>query len=157
MTPGPVDLDATDWSILHLLQDDGRMSFRNLAKAVHLSPAATTARVHAMEAAGIIRAYRAEVDAARTGRPTKAFVRLTAAAATTRSVQAAERIGRDHPAVRQVFLLLGDADLLFYVEAADLQELDALVTDLGSFGQTATSLVVDTLLTDHRTAPPDSA
>ncbi len=146
-------MDETDWSIVHLLQQDGRMSFRNLAKAVHLSPAATTARVHALESAGVITGYRADVDATRVGRPTRAFVSLRAANATTRSVHAARRIGQDHPAVRHVYLLLGDADLLFYVEATDLQELDALVTSLGALGQTTTTMVVDTLVEAQRTPP----
>lgn len=129
------------------------MSFRNLAKAVHLSPAATTARVHALESAGIITGYRAEVDAALMGRPTRAFIRLRATDATTRSVASAEKIGHAHPAVREVFLLLGDTDLLFDVEASDLRELDALVGDLGGLGQTTTSLVVDQLVSHHRTPP----
>jgi len=149
------ELDDIDWQILGFLQHDARMSFRQLAQKVHLSAAATTARVHALEAAGVLVGYRAVVDPARVGKGTRAFVRLTASSSTTRSVTAAQEIGRDHPAVREAFLLLGDSDLLFYVEAADLQELDALVTALGALGQTTTSLVVEALLDRHRN-PPDA-
>lgn len=143
-----VNLDDTDWAIVRCLQRDGRLSFRQLATQVHLSPAATTARVHALVDAGVVTGFHAHVDPERIGRTVRAFVRLTASTATTRSVAAAEEIGREHPAVQEVFLLLGDADLLFYVEATSLHELDALVTALGALGQTATSLVVNRLL--HR-------
>ncbi len=136
-------LDDVDWLIIGELRRDARMSFRSLAQIVHLSPAATTARVHALEAAGVITGYSATVDPNKLGRGTRALVRITATSATTRSVTAAQEIGKNHTAVREVFMLLGDSDLLFYVEAADIGELDALVTDLGSYGQTTTSMVVD--------------
>ncbi len=138
-------LDDIDWEIIRQLRKDARMSFRRLAQIVHLSPAAATARVHALEGAGVITGYSATVDPSRLGRGTRAFVRLTATSATTRSVTAAQGIGENHPAVQEVFVLLGDSDLLFYVEAADLTQLDALVTDLGDYGQTTTSLVVNSL------------
>ncbi len=136
-------LDDVDWLIIGELRRDARMSFRSLAQIVHLSPAATTARVHALESAGVITGYSATVDPNKLGRGTRALVRITATSATTRSVTAAQEIGKNHTAVREVFMLLGDSDLLFYVEAADIGELDALVTDLGSYGQTTTSMVVD--------------
>jgi len=146
MTGAEVMIDDVDRLILASLQVDARVSFRQLAKKVHMSPAAVTTRVHALEQAGLIRGYRAQLDPEKLGRGTRAFIRLTAVSSTTRSVQSAEQIARDHPAVREVFLLLGDSDVVVYVEATDLQELDALVTALGSFGQTTTTLIVETLL-----------
>ena len=146
MASNPHQLDDVDWRIIRELRRDARMSFRNLAQVIHLSPAATTARVHALEAAGVITGYSASLDPKKLGRGTRALVRISATSATTRSVAAAQEIGKNHPAVREVFMLLGDSDLLFYVEASDIAELDALVTDLGGYGQTTTSMVVDSFL-----------
>ena len=59
----------------------------------------------------MVTGFHAHVDPERIGRTVRAFVRLTASTATTRSVAAAEEIGREHPAVQEVFLLLGDAEV----------------------------------------------
>jgi Lrp/AsnC family leucine-responsive transcriptional regulator len=144
MAPDSIDLDPTDREILRRLQADGRLSFRQLAREVHLSPAAATARVHALEDSGVITGYRAEIDPSKIGRGVRALVRLSAASATSRSVERAEEIVANHPAVRAVYVLLGDCDLALLVEAIDLQELDQLVTALGEFGRTTTNLIVET-------------
>ncbi len=140
------ELDDVDAAIVTILQTEGRLSFRELARRVHLSPAAVTARVHALEDSGVIRGYRADVDPGRLGRSVRAFVRLTATSATTRSISLAEEIARHHPAVREMHQVLGDCDVILYVEARDLRELDALVTDLGRYGATSTTVVVDTIV-----------
>lgn len=44
--------DATDWRILDALQQDGRASFAELARAVAMSPSAVTERVRRLEEAG---------------------------------------------------------------------------------------------------------
>jgi len=55
-------LDDTDWALLHLLEVDGRMTNKRLARAVGLSPAACHARVRKLQAAGVIIGYRAVLD-----------------------------------------------------------------------------------------------
>jgi len=57
-------LDATDWSILVELQQDGRIPFTELGRRANLSASATTERVRRLEALGVITGYRAEVDLA---------------------------------------------------------------------------------------------
>ena len=58
-------LDAIDVAILAELQRDGRLPNVALAKAVGLSATPCAERVRALEAAGIIRGYTAELDAER--------------------------------------------------------------------------------------------
>ncbi len=134
-------LDAIDWSILEALQDDARLSFRELAKRVHLSAPATTARVHALERDGVITGYRAVVDPTVAGRPIEAFVRLTTTTTTNRSVGAIEDVARRHSGVLEVHQVLGDCDVVLRVALPTLAELDALVTELGDFGQTTTTVI----------------
>ncbi len=55
-------LDATDWRILDALQDDGRMSFADLARAVAMSPSAVAERVRRLEESGVITGYRATIS-----------------------------------------------------------------------------------------------
>lgn len=51
----PTSIDALDTEVIRLLQRDGRMSFRALGDAVHLSPSSVRARVHRLVDAGVIR------------------------------------------------------------------------------------------------------
>lgn len=53
--------DRIDLKILDVLQQDARITNQALAERVALSPSACLARVRALEARGLIRAYRAHV------------------------------------------------------------------------------------------------
>jgi len=63
-----VDIDEVDRAILTLLQEDARLSFRELARRVGVSTPTAAARVRALESLGVIRGYRAALDPALLGR-----------------------------------------------------------------------------------------
>lgn len=69
--------DATNRRILELLAADGRLSFTELARQVHLSTPALIARVRRLEHAGVIRGYGANLDLEALGLPITIFVFLT--------------------------------------------------------------------------------
>lgn len=71
-----IELDRTDIVLLAELQRDGRLTNAELAERVHLSASACLRRVQRLEREGVIRGYRAEVDAARLGLGLQAFVRV---------------------------------------------------------------------------------
>lgn len=54
-------LDALDARILEALRDDARLSFRTLAKRVGATTPTVAARVRALEAARVLRGYRAQL------------------------------------------------------------------------------------------------
>ncbi|PSK92773.1 Lrp/AsnC family transcriptional regulator [Taibaiella chishuiensis] len=58
----PVLLDEKDYAILRLLQQNAKMTVRDIAAAVHLSPTPVHERIKRMEDSGIIRQYVALVD-----------------------------------------------------------------------------------------------
>ncbi|HEY6515564.1 MAG TPA: Lrp/AsnC family transcriptional regulator [Steroidobacteraceae bacterium] len=69
-------LDAKDWQLLELLQDDARTGYAELGRQVGLSAPAAAERVKRLEDAGVIRRYRAEVDPQRLGYVIEAVIRL---------------------------------------------------------------------------------
>src|SRR5574343_386316 len=71
-------LDKFDIAILRELQADGRLTNAELAQRVGLSAAPCWRRVRALEEAGYIRGYRAEIDRHKIGLGVLAFVRLHA-------------------------------------------------------------------------------
>jgi len=61
-------VDHTDRAIIDELRRDARISNVDLADRVSLSPSACLRRVRALEQAGVIRGYHADVDPAAVGR-----------------------------------------------------------------------------------------
>ena len=60
-------LDERDLGILAALQRDARATFAEIGERVGLAPSSVHERVRKLEGAGVISAYRAEVDAASLG------------------------------------------------------------------------------------------
>ncbi|MDP2092521.1 MAG: Lrp/AsnC family transcriptional regulator, partial [Hydrogenophaga sp.] len=71
-------LDKFDLTILNELQNDGRLTNAELASRVGLSAAPCWRRVRALEEAGYIIGYRAELNREKIGLGVLAFVRLDA-------------------------------------------------------------------------------
>ena len=67
-------MDKIDREILRLLRRDGRMSFLDVARRVHLSPNATAQRVRRLQESGIITGFRAELDHGKLGRALLVYV-----------------------------------------------------------------------------------
>lgn len=57
-----VNLDEKDLAILRLLQENAKMTVRELARAVHLSTTPVHERIRRMEESGVIRQYVTLVD-----------------------------------------------------------------------------------------------
>lgn len=68
-----VELDAIDMKILRELQDDGRITNVELAERVGISAPPCLRRVRKLEEAGVIRGYRALLNASALGYDLVAF------------------------------------------------------------------------------------
>ncbi|MBN8784823.1 MAG: AsnC family transcriptional regulator [Sphingobacteriales bacterium SCN 48-20] len=62
------ELDEKDRAILRLLQQNARMTVKEIAEAVHLSPTPVHERIRRLESSGIIRQYAALLDPAQLGK-----------------------------------------------------------------------------------------
>ena len=72
-----MQLDAIDHRILYRLQENSQLSNQDLAEQVALSPSACLRRVRALEESGLIRGYRAVLDAERLGFELEAVVHVS--------------------------------------------------------------------------------
>ena len=70
-------LDAVDRRLVRELTADGRASYTDLAERVGLSVSAVHQRVRRLEQRGLIKGYRATLDAKGLGLPLTAFVSIT--------------------------------------------------------------------------------
>ena len=73
-----VDLDDTDKTILNRLQEDARISFKEIAKAVGTSEATIFVRVKKLQKSGVIKGFRAVVNPQSVGKQVAAFALVKA-------------------------------------------------------------------------------
>ncbi|MDE2050397.1 MAG: Lrp/AsnC family transcriptional regulator [Gammaproteobacteria bacterium] len=117
-------LDKIDRDIVRLLEDDARISFAELGQQVGLSKTPCWQRVRELERRGLIRGYRAELDAESLGLRVHAFVHVTINAARHAEFESA---AAGHPAVLQCFTTAGQADYLMHVLVGEVAQLDQLL------------------------------
>lgn len=132
------DLDATDWAILDVLQEDGRVPFTELARRVNLSASATTERVRRLETSGVITGYRADVDLERTGYAVLAVVRLKYPGNRHEPLR---QLLKDRPEVLECLRTSGDDCYVMKVATTSMGHLEEVVDALAQFGSTTTNLV----------------
>ena len=73
-----IDLDDTDKTILNRLQEDARISFKEIAKEVGTSEATIFVRVKKLQKSGVIKGFRAIVNPQSVGRQVAAFALVKA-------------------------------------------------------------------------------
>src|SRR3954469_19002130 len=120
MTAEAHSFDAYDDKILAELQKDARLTMAELGRRVHLSQPAVTERVRKLEIAGVIKAYRAEVDLSRLGYGIRALVRL-GRAEYPRVVKLIEQT----PEVLNAFNVTGEDSWVLEIAVIDVAHLDA--------------------------------
>lgn len=133
------ELDETDRRILHALQREGRISFAELGRRVGLTAPAVAGRMRRLEAAGVIVGYRAEVDAARVGRPITALIRLrTPSRMYDRVLKALGDMGE----VVECHHVSGEDSFVLKAVVTDVAHLEAVIARISAFGDTSTSIVL---------------
>jgi DNA-binding Lrp family transcriptional regulator len=116
---GRVKLDEIDRRILANLQDSGRMTNVRLAKNVGISPPPCLRRVRALENAGFIQGYHADVDAAALGYGVTVFAQVGLHSQAETDLVAFEERVRSWPMVRECYMLAGETDFILKVVARD--------------------------------------
>ena len=124
------NLDKFDLAILQELQSDARLTNAELAQRVGLSAAPCWRRVRALEEAGFIKGYRAEVDRRKIGLGVLAFVRLDAERNTGDSTRALEEAIRRLPEVVSCHYISGTGTFELQVVARDLDSFSQFARDV---------------------------
>jgi DNA-binding Lrp family transcriptional regulator len=119
-------MDAIDRKILAELQTDGRLSVTELGERVGLSLSPCHRRVRALEQAGVISGYRAEIDVTSVGLNFSAIVFVTLKEANSKSVQTFESSLHSVPEIISAERLFGDPDYMLHVVTKDLGAFQTL-------------------------------
>ena len=118
-------IDHLDQRILVEIQNNGRISWRELGDRVHLAATSVAERVRRLEQAGVIKSYRAVVDSAALGRSVRAVVDVSLSPGDVADAFEVRLADRDE--VVFAAYVTGSADYTVVVECEGADGLDAFV------------------------------
>jgi DNA-binding Lrp family transcriptional regulator len=116
--------------ILAELQGDGRMTNVELARRVGISAPPCLRRLRALEEAGLIKGYRATLDARKLGFGVTCFAMVHLASTARAELESFERRVRGWAPVRECWSLSGDIDFMLHCVFQSLEAFQGFVADL---------------------------
>ena len=122
-------LDPIDRKILAELQADGRMTNVELAKRVGISAPPCLRRVRALEDAGFIRGYHAQVNSRDLGFEVQVFAMVGLNSQAEADLSRFEQRCRNWPLVRECHMLNGEIDFILKCVAPDLSTFQRFLTE----------------------------
>ena len=126
-------MDVTDYRIIEILQDDGRISMKDLGKIVGLTSPAVSERVKRLEESGVIEGYKAIVNPDSLGRVIKAFIHISLPSnGYTEFIESAAK----DPRIVECHHIT--------VIVKDMYELENVIDTIKKIGSTKTSVILST-------------
>jgi Lrp/AsnC family leucine-responsive transcriptional regulator len=132
------ELDAVDVQILRALAEDPRLSRSAVARRVGMSAPAVTERVQRLEATGVIRGYRLDVDPAAVGLPVAAWVRVRPGPGQLMKIA---ELAAGIPEVVECHRITGEDCFLLKVHVSAVDALETVLDRFLLYGQTTSSIV----------------
>lgn len=125
----PAALDRTDFAIIDELQNDARLSNKQLASRVGLAPSSCLVRVRRLVDTGVLTGFHADVDPAAFGIGLEAVIAVQLGRHGRGTIESMRDRLASLPEVLQLFHVGGSQDLLVHVAVRDPDHLRALVMD----------------------------
>jgi len=129
-----MNLDEKDIQILRLLQEDCKRPVRDISRRIGSPITTVYARIKRLEEQGVIKAYKAILDAEKLGRGTTAFIlasfryRMPGIEKTLSQRDIAREVAK-FPEVQEVHIITGDWDILIKVKERDVNAIGRFVVD----------------------------
>ena len=142
-----VKLDRIDLRILGDLQDDGRMTNVELARRAGISAPPCLRRVRALEKAGFIRGYHADLDAEKLGFEVM-FIALVGLDSQSEAVLSEfEALMAEWQEVRECHMVRGAGDFVLKIVARNTAHENELTTQLTAAPHVATVQTIQVIRT----------
>ena len=119
-----IETDEIDRQILALLQASGRMTNREIAKKVGLSPAPCWHRMKRLEQSGLIDHYAAVLDRSLSGQNFRAMVGVSLMANSPQARREFEEAVQSLDNIMECYWISGDVEYELVVTAADLSDFE---------------------------------
>jgi Lrp/AsnC family leucine-responsive transcriptional regulator len=149
-----VKLDEKDTAILALIQENSKLTAKQIAKKISAPMTTIFAKTKRMEELGVIKEYRAIVAPEKLGSGTAAFILASVSyRAKADDIPISQRIVAEEIAkfaeVQEVHIITGDWDLLIKLRAESVESIGKFVVDklrlIKGLEKTLTCMVFETV------------
>ena len=158
VSAGKLRLDAVDRRLVEVLSRDGRRSAARLATELGISRQAVAQRIRELERRGVIRGFRADIDASALGLTVRAQIRLTLNPGLRRGEREVLKRLLADPKVRAVHRVSGEDCFVAQVVTRRIEDVTAILAGLQATRALAgsrTSFVLETLVDKGSLGPAD--
>jgi Lrp/AsnC family leucine-responsive transcriptional regulator len=161
-----VKLDEKDMAILALIQENSKLTTKQIAKKVNAPITTVFAKTKRMEELGVIREYRAILAPKKLESGTAAFILASVSyRAKDKDIPISQRVVAEEiakfPEVQEVYIITGDWDLLLKLRAESVDAVGKFVVDklrlITGLEKTLTCMVFETVKeTTKINLPPET-
>lgn len=134
-------MDSTDYKIIEILQQDGRISMKDLGRLVGLTSPAVSERVKRLEECGIILGYKAVVNPQKLNKSIKAFINVSIPSDKYKHFL---NYAIESNSIFECHHITGQDSLILKVMVENMDELEKLIDTIKKIGNTQTSLILST-------------
>ena len=120
-------LEKTDLKILHILQENSKITNLDLSKKIGLSPAPTLERVKKLENTEIIQSYHAKVNQQAIGLNVKTFVQVSLAWQKDNALNNFMAKVQEIDEIVECYIITGEADFLMKIVCKDIPTYEQLL------------------------------
>ncbi|TYR81293.1 Lrp/AsnC family transcriptional regulator [Priestia megaterium] len=132
-------IDEIDLLILQHLYQDSRLSMRELAKKVNLSPPSVTERVRQLESFGVIETYTIGINYEKLGLPIACFIEITM---KNGEYDRFKRFISSYPYAIFCERIAGEACFITKLQLPHLKELEQFINDITPFAKTISHIAL---------------
>ena len=146
-------LDSTDLDILRALQENARLTTKELAARVNLSTTPVFERLKRLERSGFIQKYVAVLDAEKLHLGFVVFCSVKLKQMSRETAQAFVSVVKDIPQVAECYNISGEYDYLLKLPAPDMKYYHEFIINvlgtLDSIGSILSSFVMNEIKNTH--------
>ncbi|BDX39150.1 AsnC family transcriptional regulator [Tenuifilaceae bacterium CYCD] len=116
------NIDEIDRKLLNILQDNSRITIRELSERLHLSTTPIHERIKKLEKNGFIKHYVTLLDPKMLGKKLTVFVSVSLMNHTKETVDEFEREMKKMPEVMECYYVSGNWDFLLKIQCNDMED-----------------------------------
>ena len=123
-------IDVIDAKILEVLQENARISFKELSQKINLSLSAVSDRLKKMESSGIISQYTTILDPSLLGRELKAYMMINVD--SSGDIEELSKVISESDEILEAYFVAGDFDYILKISTKNTNTLADLVNRIKS-------------------------
>ena len=148
-----ISLDGKDHEILKLIESNSKLTVREIASQIHLSPTPTHDRIKRLEKSGVIKQYSAVLDKRLVGKRMIVLCMVTLREHNKKAGAIFVNAIKGFKEVIECYNISGDFDFMLKIVAEDMESYHTFfvdkLTEVPGIGQTKSVFVMDVIKETH--------